>query len=324
MNAPFGFPEKQGLYDPELEKDSCGVGFVANVKGIPSHQIVRDAETILKAMYHRGACGCEKNTGDGAGILIGMPDKFVRRIALSEFGVDLPKRGLYSVGNIFLPKDAAERDHCKQTLNRLIASEGQTLLGWRKVPQSPDAADIGPSAKKAEPAIEQVYVAAKTGLNNAEFERQLYLIRKQASHILRNDKNLKEATLFYVCSLSTKTLIYKGMLTPAQVVPYYADLIDSDFETHLAMVHSRFSTNTFPSWDRAQPLRFMSHNGEINTVRGNINWMKARQGMAVSSVFGDDLKKLFPVVEPSCSDSGTFDNVLEFLLLNGRTLQDRS
>ena len=205
MNAPFGFPEKQGLYDPDLEKDSCGVGFVAHVKGRASHQIVRDAETILKSMYHRGACGCETNTGDGAGILVGMPDKFLRLIALSELGVDLPKAGLYSVGNIFLPKDAGERAHCKQVFNRLIASEGQKLLGWRAVPQSPDTADIGPSARNAEPVIEQVFVAAKEGLNNAEFERQLYLIRKQASHVLRTDKNLKQATLFYVCSLSTKT-----------------------------------------------------------------------------------------------------------------------
>lgn len=162
---------------------------------------------------------------------------------------------------------------------------------------------------------EKVFVAAKEGLNSEEFERKLYLIRKQASHLLRNDKSLKQTTLFYVCSLSTKTLIYKDMLTPTQVVPHYADLSDPDFETHLAMVHSRFSTNTFPSWDRAQPLRFMSHNGEINTVRGNINWMKAREGMAQSSVFGEDLKKLFSVVEPLYSDSGTFDNVLEFLCL---------
>ena len=254
MNAPFGFPEKQGLYDPDLEKDSCGVGFVANVKGKPSHQIVLDADIILKNMDHRGACGCETNTGDGAGILVGMPDSFLRRIALSELGVDLPKMGLYSVGNIFLPKDAAERDHCKQTFNRLIAAEGQKLLGWRDVPQLPDVADIGPSARLAEPEIEQVFIKAKDGISSEEFERRLYLIRKQASHALRTDKNLKQATLFYVCSLSTKTLIYKGMLTPAQVVPYYPDLMEPDFETHLAMVHSRFSTNTFPSWDRAQPL----------------------------------------------------------------------
>ena len=322
MNAPFGFPEKQGLYDPSLEKDSCGVGFVAHIKGKPSHQIVMDAYTILKNMEHRGACGCEQNTGDGAGILVGMPDKFLRRVALSELGINLPKPGVYSVGNIFLPKDSVERDHCKQVLNRLIAAEGQKLLGWRAVPQEAKIADIGPAALKAEPVIEQVFIAAKDGLSQQEFERQLYLIRKQASHALRTDKNLKQALLFYVCSLSTKTLIYKGMLTPEQVVPYFPDLSDPDFETHLAMVHSRFSTNTFPSWDRAQPLRFMSHNGEINTLRGNVNWMRAREGMAKSELFGDDLKKLFPVVEPFCSDSGTFDNVLEFLLLNGRTLQE--
>jgi glutamate synthase (NADPH/NADH) large chain len=322
MNAPFGFPNKHGLYDPELEKDSCGVGFVANIKGRPSHQIVVDADTILKNMDHRGACGCEANTGDGAGILVGMPDKFVRRIARSEFGADLPEKGLYAVGNIFLPRDASERERCREVMNQLVAQEGQTLLGWREVPQAADFADIGPSARIAEPKIEQIFILAAFGVDPAEFERKLYLIRKQASHALRTDKSLKQATLFYVCSLSTKTLIYKGMLTPAQVVPYYLDLSDPDFETHLAMVHSRFSTNTFPSWDRAQPLRFMSHNGEINTLRGNINWMRAREGNAASPVFGDALKKLFPVVEPMCSDSGTFDNVLEFLLLNGRTLQE--
>ena len=322
MNAPFGFPEKQGLYDPELEKDSCGVGFVANIKGIPSHQIVVDADTILVNMDHRGACGCESNTGDGAGILVGMPDKFVRRVCKSDFGVELPPAGQYSVGNIFLPKNVVEREYCKKELNRLIAAEGQTLLGWRDVPQATDFANIGPSARLAEPKIEQVFIAAAEGLDSLAFERKLYLIRKQASHLLRTDKNLKQATLFYICSLSTRTLIYKGMLTPAQVVPYYLDLSDPDFETHLAMVHSRFSTNTFPSWDRAQPLRFMSHNGEINTLRGNINWMRAREGNAESELFGDELKKLFPVVEPFCSDSGTFDNVLEFLLLNGRTLQE--
>ena len=322
MNVPFGFPEKQGLYDPNLEKDSCGVGFVANVKGKPSHQIVVDADTILKNMDHRGACGCEQNTGDGAGILVGLPDGFLRRVAKEEFHVDLPAKGLYAAGNIFFPKSPAERDLCRRVFNQLIESEGQKLIGWRKVPQQPDAADIGPTARSAEPCIEQVFVQASDGISSEEFERKLYMIRKQASHRLRNDTTLEQASLFYVCSLSTKTLIYKGMLTPAQVVPYYSDLSADDFETHLAMVHSRFSTNTFPSWDRAQPLRFMSHNGEINTLRGNINWMHAREGMAQSDLFGDELKKLFPVVEPMCSDSGTFDNVLEFLLMTGRTLQE--
>ncbi len=322
MNAPIGFPVKQGLYDPELEKDSCGVGFVANVRGIPSHQIVLDVNTILCNMDHRGACGCEINTGDGAGILVGMPDTFLRRVASESLGVTLPPKGKYSVGNVFFPKDVAERALCKAQFNRLIESEGQRLLGWRDLPQSPEVANIGPTALRAEPHMEQVFIAAADGLSTEAFERKLYLIRKQASHLLRSGGQLKEPTLFYVCSLSTKTLIYKGMLTPAQVFPYYPDLVATDFETHLAMVHSRFSTNTFPSWDRAQPLRFMSHNGEINTLRGNVNWMRARQGMAVSEVFGDELKKLFPIVEPHCSDSGTFDNVLEFLLLNGRTLQE--
>ncbi|MFN7736037.1 MAG: glutamate synthase large subunit [Pirellula sp.] len=322
MNKPFGYPEKQGLYDPDLEKDSCGVGFVAHVKGKPSHQIVKDADTILINMDHRGACGCEQNTGDGAGILVGMPDKFLRRVAKDELQLELPAAGHYSVGNIFFPKDPAERDFCRREFNRLIIAEGQTLLGWRKVPQKTELADIGPTARSAEPWIEQVFIKAAEGLSTLEFERKLYLIRKQASHKLRTDSNLEQASLFYVCSLSTNTLIYKGMLTPAQVVPYYSDLSDPDFETHLAMVHSRFSTNTFPSWDRAQPLRFMSHNGEINTLRGNINWMHAREGMAESELFGPELKKLFPVVEPMCSDSGTFDNVLEFLLMTGRTLQE--
>jgi len=322
MNTPYGYPTKQGLYDPELEKDSCGVGFVANVKGVPSHQIVVDADTILRNMDHRGACGCEQNTGDGAGILVGLPDKFLRRVAKSTFGIDLPAKGLWAAGNIFFPKIAAERDKCRRIFNQLIRSEGQTLIGWRDVPQQADLADIGPTARSAEPWTEQVFIQAAEGISSEQFERKLYAIRKQASHMLRNDSTLEQASLFYVCSLSTKTLIYKGMLTPAQVVPYYPDLSEEDFETHLAMVHSRFSTNTFPSWDRAQPLRFMSHNGEINTLRGNINWMRAREGMAQSDLFGEELKKLFPVVEPMCSDSGTFDNVLEFLLMNGRTLQE--
>jgi glutamate synthase (NADPH/NADH) large chain len=322
MSVPFGFPRKQGLYDPELEKDSCGVGFVAHIKGTASHQIVLDADTILRNMDHRGACGCEQNTGDGAGILVAIPDKFLRRIASELFGVELPARGWYAVGNIFLPKDRAERDYCRRELNHLIASEGQSLIGWRDVPQNSEVADIGPTARLAEPWIEQVFVQAADGISSEEFERKLYTIRKQASHLLRGNSDLEQASLFYVCSLSTKTLIYKGMLTPAQVLPYYPDLSDPDFETHLAMVHSRFSTNTFPSWDRAQPLRFMSHNGEINTLRGNINWMHAREGMARSELFGEDIRKLFPVVEPMCSDSGTFDNVLEFLLMTGRTLQE--
>ncbi len=239
-----------------------------------------------------------------------------------EFPEELPKFGAYAAGNVFLPKDPQERAECKRVVESLIQETGQRLIGWRPVPTSSALANIGPTAKSSEPTIEQLFVASAPGLQVEEFERKLYLIRKRSSHINRSNQALQQRLRFYICSLSTKTIIYKGMLTPDQVLPYYPDLADEDFETHLAMVHSRFSTNTFPSWDRAQPLRFMSHNGEINTLRGNINWMKAREGLAKSSVFGDDLQKLFPVAEPDCSDSGTFDNVLEFLLRNGRTLQE--
>lgn len=320
--ALIHLPPKQGLYDPALEKDSCGVGFIAHIKGVPSHQNVLDADQILRAMNHRGACGCEPNTGDGSGILCGLPHKFLRKVAQRDLGVELPEPGRFTAGLVFLPRDQDERAHCKATLEQLITQEGQQLIGWRPVPQETDAAGVGPTARNSEPVMEMLFVGAAPGLTSDAFERQLYLIHKQASHRLRGSDQLRQALMFYICSLSTKVIVYKGMLTPAQVLPYFPDLRDEDFETHLAMVHSRFSTNTFPSWDRAQPLRFMSHNGEINTLRGNSNWMRAREGSARSELFGADLAKLFPVVEPHCSDSGTFDNVLEFLLMNGRTLQE--
>ena len=322
MNPLIHLPPKQGLYDPELEKDACGVGFIAQIKGIPSHQIVLDADTILQNMDHRGACGCETNTGDGSGILCGLPHEFLRNVARRDLRVELPDPGRFAAGLVFLPTDPAEREACKQTIARLIKETGQELIGWRNVPQETAAADVGPTARASEPAIEMLFVGAAEGIRGDAFERKLYLIRKQASHLLRGSTQLKQALMFYICSLSTKVIIYKGMLTPAQVLPYFPDLRDPDFKTHLAMVHSRFSTNTFPSWDRAQPLRFMSHNGEINTLRGNSNWMRAREGSAASELFGDDLNRLFPVIEPHLSDSGTFDNVLEFLLMNGRTLQE--
>ncbi|HBJ34600.1 MAG TPA: glutamate synthase subunit alpha, partial [Planctomycetaceae bacterium] len=322
MDNLIHLPEKQGLYDPALEKDSCGVGFIAQIKGVPSHQIVLDADTILQNMDHRGACGCETNTGDGSGILCGLPHDFLRKVAKRDLNVDLPEPGRFAAGLVFLPTDPAERETCKTTIAKLIGESGQTLIGWRDVPQHADAADIGPTARASEPNIEMLFVGAADGIEGDAFERKLYMIRKQASRMLRGGKELKQALMFYVCSLSTKVIIYKGMLTPAQVLPYFPDLRDEDFKTHLAMVHSRFSTNTFPSWDRAQPLRFMSHNGEINTLRGNSNWMRAREGSAVSELFGEDITKLFPVIEPQLSDSGTFDNVLEFLLMNGRSLQE--
>ncbi len=319
----FHLPAAQGLYDPTYEKDSCGVGFIAHIKGVPSHQNVIDADTILQNMDHRGACGCETNTGDGSGIMCGLPHKFLRKVAKRDLGVDLPEPGQFAAGLVFLPQDESERAFCKSTIENLIAESGQAFIGWRDVPQMTDIADVGPTARNSEPFIEQLFVGSSDGLKDDAFDRKLYMIHKQASHKLRGpDSTLKQALMFYICSLSSKVIIYKGMLTPAQVLPYFPDLQDKDFETHLAMVHSRFSTNTFPSWDRAQPLRFMSHNGEINTLRGNKNWMRAREGSARSELFGDDLKKLFPVIEANGSDSGTFDNVLEFMLMNGRTLQE--
>ena len=317
----WDLPEKHGLYDPVLEKDSCGVGFVAHIKGESTHQIVLDAEHILRRMVHRGGCGCEANTGDGAGILTGLPNTFLNRVAREDLGVELPPRGRYAAGNVFLPVDEAERAHCKQLVERMIAEQGQTLLGWRLLPVDADAADVGPTARRSQPHMEQLFIAAN-GVEGEAFERQLYMIRKRSTHAVRGDDNLEQRKLFYICSLSTKVIIYKGMLTAHQVMPFYPDLQQKDYSTHLAMVHSRFSTNTFPSWDRAQPNRFMSHNGEINTLLGNKNWMRARQGVVSSDLFGDDISKLFPVVEKDCSDSGTFDNVLEFLLMSGRTLQE--
>ena len=315
-------PGATGLYDPASEKDSCGVGFVADMKGRPSREIVLEAYHALRRMDHRGGCGCEANTGDGCGILTTIPHKFLKKSAKSSFGVDLPENGGYAVGNIFLPQDDKERAHCKAVVEEYIAMQGQTFIGWRQMDVQPETSDVGPTALASMPVIEQLYIGAADGLQGDEFERQLYIIRKLSTRTLRTEHELEESDAFYICTLSSKVIVYKGMLTPAQLMPFYPDLQDEDFEAHLAMVHSRFSTNTFPSWDRAQPNRFMSPNGEINTRQGNINSMRARQGVVESELFGTELNKLFPVVEPDCSDSGSFDNVLEFMLMNGRTLQE--
>ncbi len=319
---PLSRPGAQGLYDPANEKDSCGVGFVADMKGRPSREIVLEADHALRRMNHRGGCGCETNTGDGCGILTAIPHKFLKKSAKSVFGVDLPEKGHYAVGNVFLPQDQHERAHCKATVEEFITMQGQTFIGWRELNVQPEKADVGPTALASMPVIEQLYVGAADGVSGDDFERQLYVIRKLATRTLRTEHDLAESDAFYICTLSSKVIVYKGMLTPDQLMPFYPDLQDDDYEAHLAMVHSRFSTNTFPSWDRAQPNRFMSHNGEINTRQGNINSMHARQGVVESELFGTEIHKLFPVVEPDCSDSGSFDNVLEFMLMNGRTLQE--
>ena len=316
-----GVHQKHGLYDPAYEKDSCGVGFIAHIKGVRSHAIVRDAAAALVAMDHRGACGCEANTGDGAGMLTAIPDELMRAEAQRLFGAELPEIGRYAIAQVFLPRDAAERETCKSTLQKYVERQGQKCLGWRRVPTDAKKADIGATAAAGEPVIEQMFIVADDTLDRTAFCRQLYLIRKQAFHAL-NKVPLKERSCYYVASFSSRVLIYKGQLTAKQVVPYFPDLADPRYTSHLAMIHSRFSTNTFPSWERAQPMRFMSHNGEINTLRGNVNWMAAREGMLESELFGDSLKKLLPVTDMTTSDSGVFDNVMELLLLAGRSLPE--
>jgi glutamate synthase (NADPH) large chain len=322
MNSTFhrGLPEKHGLYDPANEKDSCGVGFIAHIKGERSHSIVRDADEALIAMDHRGACGCEANTGDGAGILTAIPDELMRAEAKRLFDYDLPEEGRYAIAQIFMPKDDALRDQCKAIVEETLATVGVKFIGWRRVPTDAEAANIGPTALAAEPAVKQLFVEAQPGIDRTAFCRQLYLIRKMVFN--RVKVTLPDAWQYYTCSFSSRIIVYKGQLTAEQVGKYYLDLQDQRYKSHLAMVHSRFSTNTFPSWERAQPMRFMSHNGEINTLRGNVNWMSAREGQMRSERFGENLSKLYPIANLATSDSGVFDNVMELLLLGGRSLPE--
>ncbi len=315
------FPAKYGLYDPQNEKDSCGVGFICNIKGIPSRDIVEEAKEMNKCMEHRGGVGYEKNTGDGAGILCGIPHAFFKAKLESVNPITLPEIGKYGVGNVFLPTKKTDYEKCKSIIEKNIKEAGQKLICWRNLPTSPESSNIGNAAKAAMPEFAQVFIKSLE-TSEADFERKLYLIRKGSTHQIRGNEDINQKSYFYICSLSSRVIVYKGMLTPKQVFAFFDDLEDKSFSSHLAMVHSRFSTNTFPSWDRAQPNRFMSHNGEINTLLGNKNWMNARQGVLKSSLFGNDIKKLFPIIEPDCSDSGTFDNVLEFLLMSGRSLQE--
>jgi len=267
-------PGKQGLYDPAFEHDACGVGFLANIKGRRSHDIVRSGLEILLNLDHRGACGAEPNTGDGAGILIQVPDEFLREVT-QGLGFQLPEPGQYGVGMFYLPRDPAERRACEDIVARLVAEEGQTLLGWRDLPT--DNASLGKTALASEPFMRQLFVARDPALaDELAFERKLYVIRKRAENEIRYSGRFAESRLFYVSSLSCRTCIYKGMLMPEQVGKYYLDLGDPRMTSALAVVHSRFSTNTFPSWDRSHPYRYLAHNGEINTLRGNVNWMRAR------------------------------------------------
>ncbi len=314
-----GMPARQGLYDPRFEHDACGIGFVANIKGKKSSQIVRQALDILVNLDHRGARGAETDTGDGAGILMQIPHAFFEK-KCAKAGIYLPPPGEYGVGMLFLPRNAARRNECEKTVEKIVREEGQTLLGWRTVPVNDHT--LGGAARSAQPFIRQVFIGRNDEVDGEmAFERKLYVIRNRLRKEVRLTHILEgEIFTFYFASLSCRTIVYKGMLTPGQLSGYYLDLKDLDIETAIALVHSRFSTNTFPSWERAHPYRYIIHNGEINTLRGNINWMHARQAMFQSGLFGEDLLKILPVIDQDTSDSGMFDNCMEFLHLAGRSL----
>ncbi|QEG22398.1 glutamate synthase large subunit [Mariniblastus fucicola] len=313
------YASENTLYAADYEHDSCGVGFVAHLEGVPSRAIVVDACEILARMEHRGACGCEAETGDGAGISVGMPESFMREAAqINYFELDCP---FFGVGNVFLPTDERSRERAKRMFQDMTATYGQTFVGWRELPVDPSGANIGATAIRQQPKILQAFIAPTEGIDQDEFERKLYLIRKRVSHDIR-EAGFDTQQLFYVCSLSSRILVYKGMLSTAQLPLYYPDLQQDSFESHLAMVHSRFSTNTLPAWSRAQPLRWMAHNGEINTLRGNRNWITARQGLMNSELFGDCLEELKPIIEQNGSDSAEFDNAMELLMMAGRGLPE--
>jgi glutamate synthase domain-containing protein 2/glutamate synthase domain-containing protein 1/glutamate synthase domain-containing protein 3 len=311
-------PGKQGLYDPWFEHEACGVGFVVDVKGRKSHRILEQALQVLRNLDHRGACGCEANTGDGAGVLIQMPHAYLQHVVKKDRLFTLPGPGEYASGLVFLPRNPTRRRRLVELFEHIIQSEGQTLLGWRTVPVNNSS--LGETARASEPFIRQVFIGRGPGVRDeAHFERKLYIIRKRAYSELRAS-TIDGAEYWYLCSLSHKTFVYKGMLLTEQLTQYFTDLRHPAVETALALVHSRFSTNTFPSWDRAHPYRYLAHNGEINTLRGNFNWMKAREALFDSDLFGEDTPKILPVVNPNGSDSAMLDNTLELLVLAGRSL----
>jgi glutamate synthase domain-containing protein 2/glutamate synthase domain-containing protein 1/glutamate synthase domain-containing protein 3 len=310
-------PSRQGLYDPDCEHDSCGVGFVVDIGGRKSHTIVAHALTVLKNLLHRGACGCEANTGDGAGILLQIPDGFFRR-ECARLGIRLPPPKFYGVGMVCLPTDADERVACQSLFDRIIREEGQVPLGWRDV--RTDHRTIGDSAKRNEPVVRQVFVGRGGAIRDAaQFERMLFLIRKRMENGVLTT-SLRQKHYFYVGSLSCNTIVYKGMLSADQIETYFPDITDPAVESALALVHQRFSTNTFPTWSLAHPFRYLAHNGEINTLRGNINWMRARERLFESELFGDRLRDLLPVIREGGSDSAMLDNALEMLVMCGRSL----
>jgi glutamate synthase (NADPH/NADH) large chain len=309
--------QKEGLYNPEFEHDACGVGFVAHIKGKKSHNQVRDALTMLENMEHRGACGCDPESGDGAGIMIQLPHEFLWEECIN-LGIQLQEPGYYGVGMVFLPKDPLLNEACRKAIQEACTDRGMNFLGFRIVPVNREG--IGPTALGAEPEIVQFFVARPDGVNNTEdFERKLYVLRRL---IIQSVKSLQEYPLpLYIASLSCKTIIYKGQLTTYQVGSYFTDLKDPRVVSAFGLVHSRFSTNTFPSWSLAQPFRMIAHNGEINTLTGNLNWFYAGVRSLSSPYFTDEeMEILLPVVDRGQSDSACLDNVVELLLHSGRSL----
>ena len=308
-------PEKQGLYSPSNERDACGVGFVAHIKGKKSHDIVQKGLELLTNLTHRGATGYDPKLGDGAGLLMQMPDAFMRKEA-AKLGINLPEVGKYAAGNVFLPQDANHRATCEALIATIVAEENQILLGWRDVPV--DNSNIAQAARDVEPTMRQMLVASASADQN-QFERKLFVIRKRIEHAVRA-LNLNDNAAFYIPSLSSRTIVYKGMLLANEVGVYYKDLNDESVVSAMALVHQRFSTNTFPAWDLAHPFRMIAHNGEINTVQGNVNWMAARHETMKSSLIGEDLEKLWPLIADGQSDSACFDNCLELLVAGGYSL----
>ena len=309
-----GLPERQGLYDPTNEHDACGLGFVANIKNVKSHDIIRDGLTILKNLEHRGAVGADPKAGDGVGMLLQIPDAFFRKTT-AQLDIDLPKAGQYGVAMIFLPPDDAARAEIEKIFEAKIADEGHTLLGWRDVPV--DNSDLGYSIVPSEPVIRQLFIGNAKGNEQAAFERDLFVTRRLIELAVARADIAAAKDFFYIPSMSSYTVLYKGLLLSSQLGVFYPDLCDSDTVSAMALVHQRFSTNTFPTWSLSHPFRMICHNGEINTMRGNVNWMAARHATLASELLGDDLEKLWPLIEEGQSDSASFDNALELLVMGG-------
>ena len=315
-STPQGLPQPQGLYDPRNEHDACGIGFVANVSGAKSHDIILKGIEILINLTHRGACGCDPQTGDGAGVLIQIPHAFFEA-ECSRLGMALPSPGEYGVGMVFLPVEPHERMACEAILEEIVRDEGLTVLGWRDTPVN--ANTIGRLARGTQPYVEQIFIKRAYGMDAETLERKLYVIRKRAEKEV-SQTELHEKSFFYIPSLSARTIVYKGLLLAPQIANFYVELSNPEVRSALCLVHQRFSTNTFPTWHLAHPYRYLCHNGEINTLRGNVNWMHARTSILASPLFGEDIKKLEPIIAPGGSDSANLDNAVELLLLTGRSL----